>query len=181
MLTSSVVPAHRAQTLHADSLLLVWAGESHALLMLLYLLKLELLWSVVLLLLLLLLHISEGVQRKSGKGTVGRDLLEVLRKVIVYSQLPGPRSIHESSTFGLGTVWLIPHLLLVLFLDLDARQSQVCRCLEEAWGLKVVIGGSKGCLAGDTSLQKFIVCKFYAELDDLRREEVAAALRTDVQ
>lgn len=74
-----------------------------------------------------------------------------------------------------------PHLLLLLFLDLDARQHQVRRGLEEARGLAAVMEGSRGRLAGAPSLQKLIVSKVHAELDDLRREEIVAALCSDAR
>lgn len=76
---------------------------------------------------------------------------------------------------------LISHWLLLLFLDLDARQRPERSWLEEAWGLRVVLDGNRGCLAGAPRLQKVIVGKLHAKLDDLRREEVAAALCTDAR
>lgn len=68
VLASGVVSAHRALRLHADRLPLGCTGESHPLLLLLYLLKLELLL-LVMSLLLLLRRVSERKQRQFGKST----------------------------------------------------------------------------------------------------------------
>lgn len=184
VLASSVVSAHRALRLHADRLPLGCTGESHPLLLLMYLLKLELL---LLVMSLLLRRVSERKQRQFGKSTPSaRSRQVVLRHgaqcgARVPPQESGPRGTRVRGACGWGVVRFIPYLLLLLLLDLDARQCPERSLLEEARGLRVVLGGSRGCLTGAPRLQKLIVGQLHAELDDLRREKVAAALCTETR
>lgn len=96
----------------------------------------------------------------------------------VTPQESGPRGTRVCGACGWGVVRLIPYLLLLLFLDLECPERSL---LDKARGLRVVLGGSRGCLTGAPRLQKLIVGQLHAELDDIRREKVGAALCTETR